>query len=120
MSNLLASQTREVRSQQRGSRIIACLIDGTGTASVVPGSGAEVSLTDSGTGDYLLTLANPLKNVLSVHATPIGASGDVVATIGTVSASAIQILCWDGTDGTTAKDADVYVTIIGSDAESLI
>lgn len=116
MSNLIGAQTREVRNMQRGPRVIAVEIDGTGTAGLDIGSAREVTLTDSGTGDYLLTFTTPFARAPVVVATPQGASGDVIATIGTKTASAVQILCWDGTDGTTAKDAEVEVMILGFDA----
>lgn len=110
---------RSVQSRQRLVHMIAGRVDGTGTAEILEG-GNEMSLTDNGTGDYTLTFGQAFQRVPTVVVTPIGASGDVVATLGTLSASAVQILCWDGTDGTTAKDADFHVMIVGSDGPDVI
>jgi len=120
MSNLIGAQTREVRNMQRGPRMIAAQIDGTGTAALLVGSAREVVLTDNDTGDYTLEVSSPFAREPVVVATPVGAAGDVVVTLGTVTASSIQILAWDGTDGTTAKDADIHVMIMGFDAEDEI
>lgn len=110
---------RDVQSRQRLMHMIAARVDGTGTASILEG-GNEMTLTDNGTGDYTLTFGTAYKRVPSVVVTPIGAAGDIIASIGTISASAVQILGWDGTDGTTAKDMDFHVIIVGSDAEDAI
>jgi hypothetical protein len=92
-------------------------IDGnTGTPVFVTG-GEDFSITDNGVGDYTLTLLRNIpQRVLSVTVTPKSATGDVIATIGAVTTSTFQILLWDGTDGTTAKDADCYVNVIVSDS----
>lgn len=108
--------SRELRARQRLMHVIAGRVDGTGTASVLEGSN-ELTLTDNGTGDYTLTFGTAYERIPTVLVTPIGASGDIVATLGTLSTSAAQILLWDGTDGTTAKDGDFHVMIIGSNAE---
>lgn len=110
---------RDLKVRQRNPHMIAARVDGTGTAAMIEG-GNEITLTDNGTGDYTLTFAQPFKRIPSVVATPIGASGDVVCTIGTISVSAVQILCWDGTDGTTAKDADFHALILGFDDDKVV
>ena len=106
---------REIKSTQRLARLIGLRVDGTGTASILAG-GHDAVLTDTGTGDYLLTFVQPFARLPVVTISPIGAAGDIVATIGTVSASAVQILGWDGTDGTTAKDMDFHVLVLGYDS----
>lgn len=112
--------SREVQVRQRLTHMIAARVDGTGTASILEG-GNELTLTDNGTGDYTLTFSDQsFQRVPTVVVTPIGASGDVVATLGTLSTSAVQILLWDGTDGTTAKDGDFHVLIVGSDAPDAV
>jgi len=111
--------SRSVQSGQRLPHLIAARIDGTGTAAILEGSN-EMTLVDNGTGDYTLTFATAYKRVPSVVVTPLGAAGDIVATLGTVSATAVQILGWDGTDGTTPKDMDFHMVVVGSDAEDEI
>jgi len=112
-----ARETSSVlRTRQRLPYIIAARVDGTGTASILEGSN-DLTLVDTGVGDYLLTLKNgAAARVMTVVVTPIGAAGDIVATLGTVSATAVQILGWDATDGTTAKDMDFHVMIMVSDS----
>ena len=106
----------ELRTRQRLAYFIGARVDGTGTVSVVEGSN-ELTITDTGVGDWLLTLSNGAAGrVMTVVATPISATGDAIITIGTVTASAVQILGWDGTDGTTAKDVDFHVMILVSDS----
>lgn len=106
---------RSLNARQRLAHMIAARVDGTGTAAMLEG-GQEITLTDNGTGDYTLTFAQAFERIPTVVVTPIGAAGDIVATIGTISVSAVQILGWDGTDGTTAKDMDFHVLIMGFDA----
>ena len=81
-------------------------VNGTATASITSGQG--FTLTDSGTGDYLLTFDRAFDSLVSVVATPLTADvnvqvGTITHTDGTVGPS-IQILGFDDTDGTTAKD----------------
>ena len=81
-------------------------VDGTSTASITSGEG--FSLTDSGTGDYLLTFDRAFDSLVAVVATPLTAAvntqvGTITHTDGTIGPS-IQILGFDDTDGTTAKD----------------
>lgn len=108
--------SRGVRAGQRLNHLIAARIDGTGTAAILEGTN-ELTLVDNGTGDYTLTYATAYKRAPTIVVTPLGAAGDIIATLGTNSTTAVQILGWDGTDGTTAKDMDFHVLIVGSDAE---
>jgi len=106
---------RDIKGTQRLPRLLAFRVDGTGTASILEGK-FDATLTDTGTGDYLLTFAKPFARLPVVLISPIGAAGDIFATIGTVSATAVQILGWDGSDGVTAKDMDFHVQVIGFDS----
>lgn len=101
---------RSVQARQRLVHEIHVKLDGTGTAAILQGS-KEVSLTDNGTGDYTLTLVTPAQKVLAVHATPLTA---VTAISVVASVSAVQLLATDLAG--TAADADMYVTIVVSDA----
>ncbi len=106
---------REIKGTQRLPRVLAFRVDGTGTASILEGS-FDAALTDNGTGDYTLTFTKAFARTPVVVVTPIGASGDVIATLDTISTTAVIINTWDGTDGTTAKDADFHVLVHGWDA----
>lgn len=90
-------------------------IQGTATAAILmPSTTTDASLTDTGVGDYLLTFSTPFVDALS---SVVGSShtADSVLNIGTVTASTIQILGFDATDGTTAKDIDFSLIVIGKD-----
>lgn len=110
---------RQVKSSQRAPRLLAIQVDGTGTASIVVG-GTDATLTDNGTGDYTLTFAKAFARVPTVVVTPISTTGDVIATLDTVAAGSVIINTWDGTDGTTAKDIDFHVLIVGYDSADQI
>lgn len=110
---------RAPQCRQRLVHIIAARVDGTGTASILEG-GNELTLTDNGTGDYTLTFATAFARVPVVVVTPISTTGDVIATIDSVSVSSVTINTWDGTDGTTAKDIDFHILIVGFDAADAI
>lgn len=104
---------RAVNSRQRLVHMIAARVDGTGTAALLSGS-QELTLTDNGTGDYTLTLATPAQQVPTVLLT--SKTSAVEVRLGTVTASAVQVLGFASADGTTATDCDFDVLIIASDA----
>ena len=87
---------------------IAGRIDGTGSASITSGEG--FSLTDSGTGDYLITFDRAFDSLVAVTATAL--TTDVVMTIGTITHSdgtigpSIQIKGEDLDETGAAKDTD--------------
>ena len=101
---------RSIKSKQRSVVEFNVIANAAGTAL----SGLDqnqVSLTDTGTGDKLLTLPEALQDaVVQVSV----ATADAVAQVGTITSTSVQILTFDATDGTTAKDAIVHVRIIGS------
>lgn len=105
--------TRSVKAGQRLPHLIGIRLDGTGTASILEGSN-EATLVDNGTGDYTLTFAQSFARVPVVVATTLTA--DSVLQINTITASALNILAFDATDGTTAKDVDMHIMILGFDA----
>lgn len=106
---------REIKGTQRLPRLLAFRVDGTDTASILEGA-FDATLTDNGTGDYTLTFAKPFVRIPVCVVTPIGASGDIIATIETAATTGFDIRLWDGTDGTTAKDGDFHVLFIGWDS----
>lgn len=103
---------RQVDVKQRNVHQIYAIIDGTGTAAINLGS-TEVALVDNGTGDYNVNPIIAGSRLLNVQVTTLTA--DSIVQLGTVSASAIQVLAFDATDGTTAKDIDFHITITLSD-----
>jgi len=103
---------RDVKSPQRQMRLMGIRLDGTGTASILEGA-HMATLVDNNTGDYTLTLVEPLARVPVVVASPLTA--DVIVQLASVSATAINIKAFDATDGTTAKDADLHIMILGSE-----
>jgi len=105
---------RALKSSQRLTRLILVEIDeNTGSPQLLTGA-QDVSITDNGTGDYTLTITDPGTRLVNVQITP--ATADVIAQVGTRSASSVQCLFFDATDGTTAKESDAFVMIAVSDA----
>lgn len=107
---------REIKCTQRNVRKLHAKVDGTGTAAISSGA-ADFTLVDNGTGDYTLTPRKVGQRLLCVKVQAIADAGDLIATVkADSSASAVRILLWDGTDGTTAKDGVFFVEVTLSDA----
>lgn len=105
-------KSNQVVSPQRKMRMMSAKVDGTGTAALSGTCSNNMSLTDNGTGDYTLAMSIAFKRVPEVVATPI--TDNIVCKIGTVTASAVQILT-ENLSG-VATDADFHVMILGSDS----
>lgn len=103
---------KAVKSSQRLMRLMSAKVDGTGTAALSGTCANDMSLTDSGTGDYLLTFDEPFLRAPEVIATPI--TDNIVCKLGTVAVGSVQILT-ENLSG-TATDADFHVIILGSDS----
>lgn len=103
---------RSIQSNQRKVVQLHVIANAAGTA-LTGLDAAQVSLTDTGTGDKLITLDERLNDI--VVSVSVG-TADAIAQIGTINEAnkTIQILTFDATDGTTAKDAIVHVQITGS------
>jgi hypothetical protein len=104
---------RPVESAQRKLRLLALKVDGTGTASLGGPSSLEATLTDNGTGDYTITFDKAFTQVPVVTATCLTADCNVDTIVPAVGS--VQITLVDNTDGTTAKDGDTEVIIVGAD-----
>lgn len=116
MSRSARGFSRSMNAKQRLVHHIHALITGTGTATVTLGS-TELTITDNGTGDWTLTPVIAGSRLLNVQVTPVATAGDVICCVqATSSASAIRIVAFDATDGTTAKDAVFYLHIVLSDS----
>jgi hypothetical protein len=103
---------RSIKSSQRKVRVVAVSISADGTTVTGPDKDA-VTVTDTGTGDKLITLNKPFVEAPVVSIT--SGTSAVVARKGTVSASAVQALTFAIADGTTAADGIVDVVIVGKD-----
>ena len=104
---------RLVQSSQRGTRVEAFEVEGVAPSIIIGASRA--ALTDTGVGDQLLTFTEQFERTPVVVATSYDA--DLIVTVGTRSSTAVQILCFDATDGTTPKDGEYSVLVIGFDTE---
>lgn len=102
---------KNVVCPQRKMRVMSVKVDGTGTAALSGTCSTNMSLTDSGTGDYLLTFDVPFLRAPEVIVTPI--TDNIVAKLGTVAVGSVQILT-ENLSG-NATDADFHVIILGSD-----
>lgn len=104
---------RSVKSHQRKVRHLYFHVDGTGTAALTHG-GTEGSLTDNGTGNYTVTLADEVighSRVLNIQATSITDNVHL-----TVAISGAAITCKADDNAGTATDADFYLLVVLSDA----
>lgn len=104
---------REITCTQRLASVIGARVTGTGTAAINAGS-TELTLTDNGTGDYTLTFVKPFARVPIVTVGVL--TSNAIHQISSVSATAVRILGFQGTDGTTAKDIVFHVMILGFDS----
>lgn len=106
---------RSIKSSQREMRVIAVTISADGATVTGPDKDA-VTVTDTGTGDKLITFGKAFAAAPTVICS--GGTSAKVVRKGTVSASSVQILSFNIADGTTAADAIVDVIIIGKDVDS--
>ena len=104
---------QSISSPQRKMLSLNLILTGTGTAALSGPDARNCSLVDNNTGDYTLTFDVPFAATPVVQLT--SATADSIALIGTLTASSVQIRGFDATDGTTAKDIVVHVSIIGSE-----
>ena len=105
---------RAVESPQRKVRMIPVVVtDAAGTPTLGEGQ-FQVSITDNGVGDFTLTYNEALARAAVVMVTP--RESDLIAAVVASSVSSCQINLFDAADGTTAKDGDVNILIIGFDA----
>lgn len=107
---------RTIKSPQRLVRMITCKVQGTGTAAVTGTCANDVSLTDSGTGDYLITFDEAFARAPEVFVTMV--TNDTIAKIGTLAVGSVQILTEDLSGA--AIDAVFHIMVVGSDAEDAI
>lgn len=105
---------RSIQSSQRKVRVLAVTISADGATVTGPDQNS-VSVTDTGTGDKLITFDQAFAQVPSVSIT--SGTSAVVARKGTVAAGSVQALSFAIADGTSAADGIVDVLIIGVDVD---
>lgn len=106
---------REIKSSQRLARILSFKVTGTGTAAINQGS-FDGTLVDNGTGDWTITFTKPFARAPICIATALAATGDIITCIKTATATAVNVVQFDATDGTTAKDGVFFLNVIGYDS----
>jgi hypothetical protein len=101
---------RDIKSPQRGMRMLHFRVDGTGTASLLEG-GFDGSLTDNGTGNYTISF-----NEAFVRVPVVVCQTKTATTVqrAVPAVGSVQVLSF-AMDGTTATDADFDVIVYGSD-----
>ena len=104
---------RPVQSRQRKVNVLNFTIDMT-SSNVIAGLDKDlVTLNvDTGTGDVTVDFNLVLNNAVAQIST---ATADSIPQVGTLGTTSIQILGFDATDGTTAKDIKAHVTIFASE-----
>lgn len=108
---------RQIQSPQRGMRALAFRVVGTGTASISEGS-SDAALTYNGVGDYTLTFSEPFSRIPSCI--PAALAADQVASIGTVSITAVQVKIRTVSGTPAAADGDFQLIVMGSDVPDQI
>lgn len=101
---------RSIKSPQRGVVEYNVIANAAGTALTGLDS-LQLTMTDTGTGDKLITLPEGLNDIVVQLSS---GTADAVCQVGTITSTTVQVLSFDATDGTTAKDAIVHISIKGS------
>lgn len=103
----------------RGIKVIPLVIRyAAGTPSIVQNpTNEDIALTDTGTGDVLLTLANaslaPLIAVASVRPTAALTLGNTIGIKGAPTTTTVAFVTQDASDGATEVDAvDIDVILV--------
>jgi len=104
---------RSVKSTQRKMRQLELIIDGTGTAALSGPASLQATLTDNGVGDFTITFAEAFAQL--PVCIPVCLTADCVVDTMVPAVGSVQVTLVDATDGTTAKDGDFHILIIGSE-----
>jgi hypothetical protein len=105
---------RSVKSTQRKVRMLELIVDGTGTAALSGPASNQATLVDNGTGDYTISF-NENFSQLPV-CIPVCLTADCCVDTMVPAVGSVQVTLVDNTDGTTAKDGDFHILIVGSDS----
>lgn len=118
MSGGFGSNT--LASPQRKMQVLSMKKRGLGTPTLSGSCANMCTMTDNGVGDYTITLKSGyvFTQIPEVLLTPVTAAATLRAS--SISISAIRVLGFNQADGTTAKETDYDILIIGSLARDLI
>lgn len=107
-------QTRKkMATEQRRVRTLLFRKGGAGTPVLDEGGISCGTITDTGTGDYLITFNKAfLRKPVCALASLTSAK---VARLGTVAVGSVQVLGFNIADGTTAAEVDFHLTVSGFD-----
>lgn len=94
-------------------RQLELIVDGTGTAALSGPAANQATLTDNGTGDYTITFDEPFAQI--PVCIPVCLTADCAVDTMVPAVDDVQITLVDATDGTTAKDGDFHILIVGAD-----
>lgn len=80
------------------------------------------SIVDNGVGDYTIIFKKPFNkdNAQDPVAFIQPITADVIAHLVSADHDRVTIACFDATDGTTAKDADVALLVVGCDHRFMV
>jgi hypothetical protein len=108
-------QTREIRTTERGVRTYFVHVDGsavaggTATTNGLTNGAQHFTITENGDGDYTLTVNNPGQRIIGASGLTLTAGSAI--TIGTVTATTIQVLQTTMTTAAALADADFYLQL---------
>lgn len=109
-------QTRKkVSSEQRRVRQLFFRKGGAGTPVLDEGGLSCGTITDTGTGDYLITFTKAFRRKPVCQLTCLTSAKTV--RLGTLAVGSVQVLGFNQADGTTAAEADFHLTVSGFDDE---
>lgn len=104
---------RSIKSVQMRERHIHAVIDASAPSLLV--GGQHLTLTDSGTGDFILTLKEPGVRKCLAHVTPLETDAIGWYDYANSGVDHVHIKITD-LDTPSAADKDVFVTIIAFDS----
>lgn len=112
----------DIRSPQPKPRpeqfrlVVASLPTGTAAQSTTgcPEGTYRCTVLKNGTGDYTINFNNPFARTPVVTPTALHATAGYMATLISVSTTAVRIGCWTAT-GTAADPTNVHVSVDGWD-----
>ena len=107
---------RSISTAQVKMREMDIFVDGTVTTPVAAGFDefGIKSVTDTGTGDYLITL-NAAFGRDDIMAFAQSTTTGVLCEIGAVTRNSVQVLCFDVATGATPTDGAFFLRILGSE-----
>lgn len=111
------SRKRSISSAQLKMRMLNLILNGTPGTPVAIGYDqfGVSSVIDNGPGDYTVVFKDPFERACQCAGLVI-ITADCIGIVTAVAFDRITVKTFDATDGTTAKEADMYLNVVGSDA----